>query len=263
MLPKKIKYAVVFDIDETLGNFSQLAAFWDLIHKYLGMEIDPKYFFAILDQFSLFFRPKLFSLLKRLKQKRQRHICDHVMIYTNNNGPNSWANMIRDYLHYKLRYPLFDQIIRAFEIDGVRIEPARTSHNKSYRDFINCTRMPPNTRVCFLDDREHDEMKHENVVYIKLEPYYYNTGFREMATFFNSKFSEDLFKDKGKKDFIEFIAQNTNRYKLKHLDKSKTEMNIDILVTEQIMKDIDEFFRTPRQFTQKRRIKSRRTTQKN
>ena len=35
MLDKKQKYAIVFDLDETLGSFSQLYIFWNLTKLFL------------------------------------------------------------------------------------------------------------------------------------------------------------------------------------------------------------------------------------
>ena len=83
------------------------------------------------------------------------------MIFTNNNGPNNWVTLIKEYIHKKLKYNLFDQIIRAFKVNGKQIELCRTSHNKSHKDFINCTNLPENTEICFIDDVLHKKMEHE------------------------------------------------------------------------------------------------------
>ena len=42
---------------------------------------------------------------------KQENKCQKVLIYTNNQGPESWAKQIMEYFHYKLNYELFDQII--------------------------------------------------------------------------------------------------------------------------------------------------------
>ena len=69
------------------------------------------------------------------------------MIYTNNQGPKSWAESIRDYFHNKLKYEIFDQIIGAFKVKGKQIEIGRTSHYKSIKDLINCTKLPEETNT--------------------------------------------------------------------------------------------------------------------
>ena len=96
-----INYAIVFDMDETLGSFGQLHRFWYLLTVYLDNEdLDKKYFFNLLDLFPLFLRPNIFSLLIKIKKKKIAKICNYVMIYTNNTGQNSWANIIKSYFHY-------------------------------------------------------------------------------------------------------------------------------------------------------------------
>ena len=105
-----------------------------------------------------------------VKQRNQGN-CDGIMIYTNNQGPKEWAEIISNYFSYKIGQKVFDKIIAAFMIRGKKVEPGRTSHDKSYADFINCTKLPKNTQVCFIDDVEHPEMEHKNVYYINVKPY--------------------------------------------------------------------------------------------
>ena len=40
------------------------------------------------------------------------------MIYTNNQGPKEWTQMIKHYIETRLEYNLFDKIIGAFKIKG-------------------------------------------------------------------------------------------------------------------------------------------------
>ena len=257
-----VKYAVVFDMDETLGHFPQLYRFWNLLTVYLNNEeLESKYFYNIIDTFPLFLRPKILSILKNIKKKKRANICNYVMIYTNNNGPIYWANLIKSYFHYKLNYNLFDQIIKAFKVEDEIVELCRTSHNKSFTDFINCTKLPTNTKICFLDDSLHKEMNHENVLYINIEPYYYNISFKLLADKFYDK-NKNLFS-KSKAHFINYIILNTNNYKLSHLNKSSTKKNIDLLLSYQIIKEINKFFKNIPKTTKKKRKKIKKNiTQK-
>lgn len=245
-------YAVVFDMDETLGSFSQLYRFWNLTKKYLNKsDLNNNYFYEILDLFPLFLRPNILILLELIKKKKITKVCDYVMIYTNNNGPNTWASLIKSYFHYKLNYELFDKIIHAFKINGKQIELCRTSYEKSFSDLINCTQLPVNTKVCFLDDQQHDEMQHKNVVYINIEPYHYNIKYEIMAYNFYNKF-EKLF-DNDVKDFINYINLNTRNHNLNTLNKSKVQKNIDLLLTNEIIKQIKLFFKSNKHRTHKNR----------
>ena len=256
---KKQNYAIVFDMDETLGNFSQLYRIWNLIKIYLSKsDLDNKYFYSIIDNFPLFLRPNILVLLKNIKQKKLNGLCDYVMIYTNNNGPNEWANLIKSYFHHKLKYNLFDQIIRAFKINGKQIEICRSSHNKSFKDFINCTKLPQNTKVCFIDDQYHKEMEHNNVLYINIEPYFYNIEYQEIANIFY-KNNKHLF-NKSITNFLNYIKLNTNNHNLNAINKTQTQKNIDLLLTYQIIKEVNTFFKTkPKNFTSKKRDKKNKT----
>ena len=68
------------------------------------------------------------------------------MIYTNNQGPRSWTVKIKGYFENKLKNRIFDQIIAAFKVNGKRVELQRSSHSKSFDDFIKCTKMPQKCR---------------------------------------------------------------------------------------------------------------------
>ena len=252
------KYAIVFDLDETLGHFSQLYFFFSLVNQYLNIsnKNNKQKFFKFLDKFPEFLRANILELLNIIKQKKRVGICDYVMIYTNNNGPKEWAELIMEYFHYRLNYKLFDKIIAAFKINNKIIEVCRTSHSKSYNDFINCTRLPPNTKVCFFDDQCHENMEHDNVVYINLKPYTYNIPFRMMAeVFFSDNYSDFKNKEYSKRDnkdrFIKYIDKNSKNYMLEYLNKSTTEMQIEYLITQRMIKEIDIF------------LKNKNTTRKN
>ena len=52
-----------------------------------------------------------------------------MIIYTNNQGPKSWAVKIKDYFHYKLSYNLFDRVIGAYKVNGKINEKSRNTKN--------------------------------------------------------------------------------------------------------------------------------------
>jgi hypothetical protein len=252
-IPNSVNYVMVFDLDETLGHFSQLYVFWSLFTKYINNN-NEMLFFELLDTFPKFLRPNILNILKNIKQKKEKGLCNYVMIYTNNNGPKSWATMIQNYFHHKLKYHLFDRIIGAFKVNGQIIEVCRTSHGKSMKDLINCTKLPSNSQICFLDDQTHNEMYNENVLYINLKPYNHNINFITMASKTYDKYYSYFPSVKSKEDFINYIANNTQNYKLEYLNKSKVEYNIEQVFGNVLIKKIEAFFNSKsRKFTKKNR----------
>ena len=262
MLSKK--YVIVFDLDETLGHFSQAFRFWDLLKIYLNNNnLHENNLFKLFDLFPEFFRTDIFKLLKLIKYKKQKKICDKVMIYTNNCGPNNWVSLIKDYIHKKINYNLFDQIIRAFKINGKHIELCRTSYNKTHRDFINCTKLPENTEICFIDDNYHHKMQHENVLYINVKPYYNIFDYKFMCKkYYNN--NKNLFKTHYN-EFENFIINNTyyDDYTKLYVEKSTVEKNIEFLITQKMIKEIKLFLSQNKKYTRKHKLYNNNKTRKN
>ena len=186
MNPQKV---VVFDLDETIGYFTELGAFIDALENWLNKSISRTLFNQILDLFARFYlRPNILSILRYLKEKKEAGICSKVMIYTNNNGPRRWVLSIKSYLEYKLNYKLFDRIISAYKIGDKKIEKCRTTHEKTYDDFLACSRVSKNAKICFLDDTLHPRMKHDQIDYIHLTQYRFTVPFKKLTDIFlNSK----------------------------------------------------------------------------
>jgi len=158
---------VVFDVDETLGAFSSFSALCEQVSPH---RISFQLFSHLLDRNPTFLRPGILDILSVLKHVKILRNCT-VAMYTNNQGPNQWVDMIRAYLENKLRFKLFDHVIRAYKISGRQVEKKRTSHEKSVRDLLACTRIPAKTRIFFVDDQLHPEMIKENVHYFHIRPY--------------------------------------------------------------------------------------------
>ena len=187
---KKGKYKyIVFDVDETLGYFSQFGSFIDAISFYnkdfSGSVFER--FNEILDLYPEFIRPKMTELLQYIYEKKVNGKCSGVFIYTNNQGPRAWVQHIAKYFDYKVcnvernnGITLFDKIIAAYMINGKVVELGRTSQNKTYDDLLRITGISPHAEVCFVDDLNHPEMRHENVLYLNVKPYVKTLSVNEM-----------------------------------------------------------------------------------
>jgi len=235
---------VVFDMDETLGYFIQFSYFWENLKVYFNkqnkeLKLLDDNFNKILTLYPEYIRPNISSVLKYLKHKLEINKCQGVMIYTNNNGSKEWIHHIKDFFEDKINYNLFNQVIRAFKVNGKQIEMCRTTNEKTVKDFIKCTKLPENTQICFLDDLFHPKMNYENVYYIKLKAYKYDLPFDEIIKrFTNSEIGKKLLNDP--QDFHDYMNEIFNTYS--YVPKTKEEQDIDKIITKQTMLYLQNFF---------------------
>ena len=249
---------VVFDLDETLGYFTQYGIFWDSLTHYFKLKNKPEpsqlIFDNTLDLFPEFLRPNIINILNYLKNKKQSSCCHKMMIYTNNNGSKEWAQHIINYFEKKINYKIIDQIISAFKIRGKIVEMCRTTHNKTHNDLIRCTKIPANSEICFLDDTFYPEMANDNIYYINVKPYYHDLRFEYML----KKFKESVFGKEligNDNDFSNIMLSQIELYKYECIDKDPEEYNIDKIISKHIITHLDEFFNKKRNKTIKNKSK--------
>jgi len=232
---------VVFDLDETLGYFTEFGIFSDCLNKYFkNNEYSNTNFNELLDLYPEFLRPKIINTLKYLKTKKKENKCYKVMIYTNNQGHKSWAINIKNYFDKKVEYELFDKIIAAFKVRGQQIELGRTSHDKTMDDFVRCTKLPDNIEVCFIDDLYHAGMVDDKVYYINVKPYKHQLSIERMVnTFLKSRLGSNVHNNA---DFIKSIHAEFNKYKYKITNKTPQEQEIDEIIGKRMLQHLKQFF---------------------
>jgi hypothetical protein len=251
---------VVFDLDETLGYYVEFGMFWDALTNYIktnniSIIIDQLLFNKVLDLYPEFLRPNIINILNYLKQKKKAKHCNKLMIYTNNQGPDEWAQQIQNYFEQKINYKLFDQIIKAFKIRGKHVELCRTSHMKNHNDLIRCTKIPESTEICFLDDVLHPGMVDDRVYYINLKPYVYDLPFELMIDrFMKSNIINTTTNTNFKQDMLQFMK----KYRHFYVEKTKESQNIDKILSKKILHHLHTFFNKGSKTTRKnRRIKNK------
>ena len=251
---------IAFDLDETLGYFTQISIFWDALENFYGHNLFNETFFELMDVFPEVFRPNIFNILDFLHKKQQRKACYKIFIYTNNQGPKSWVTMLSEYMNTKVGYKIFDYIIAAYKIRGKQIEPKRTSHDKSVTDLISCTNIPANVEICFIDDLYHPLMDKDNVYYINIKPYRVSLSFEEMAArYYDQVLSK---KNMNKTFFINNIVAYMKQYNYTVLKKSEEERKVDTIVSKKLLENLEDFLKTNRnpntRKNRNRRVKSMR-----
>ena len=253
----------VFDLDETIGSFSELYILFKCI-EYIKTDLklsifdnDKELLFALLDLFPEFFRYGISIIFQYLYEKKNITNNILVYIYTNNNCiPISWTTIIVKYMEEKFGVDdLFDNIIRAFKIGNQVVEYNRTTATKTYKDLIRCVHIPVNTELCFIDNVDYPKMKHRHVYYIQPKPYYHYVNRNEIIErFINSQsghLMQSLVQDKLKNIVMNYY--NKNDYILHEYVKTKEEFDMDILISKKIMYHIKHFF-----YMKIRKIKTRK-----
>lgn len=236
---------VVFDLDETIGYFLELGVFWEALLLYTNPAniLTQEVFNKVLDLYPEFMRPNLFTILKYLKRQKTSGLCRSVMIYTNNTGPPEWVHFIKNYIHDKMEYNLFDQVIGAFKVNGKIIEICRTTTEKNKDDFIRCTKLPENIEICFVDNEYHESMHQHDIYYINVNTYINALQPNVMVDrFISNSVSRPLVQNKA--DFNKFATTYMKRYSgIYNLIKSKEEYEIDKIVSKQLMILLQSFFK--------------------
>ena len=242
---------IVFDLDETLGYFQEMCIFIDAIEFFLNAKISQNEFNEILDLYPEFLRPDILHILDFIKLKKDKTNCK-LMIYTNNQRSKEWVIKIKNYFDYKLNGKLFDQVIAAFKINGKHLELCRTSHDKSYSDFIKCTKLPKETKVCFIDDQMHKGMKHDNVYYVKVKPYIYMLDFKIMIDRYLNHLGSKVCKNANNyNDYVYQIINYMNSINFEYTSKSVEEQQIDKIVSKRILQHLIIFLNIHKNKTNK------------
>lgn len=238
---------VVFDMDETLGYFVELGIFWDSLKSYIkmkniDMKIDQDLFNKVLDLYPEFLRPNIINILNYLKNKKRDKHCNKLMIYTNNQGPLEWAQHIKHYFESKIHNQLFDQVINAFKVNGKHVEICRTTHMKTHKDFIRCTKVPEDSKICFIDDVYHPGMKNDNIYYINIKPYAHDLSFEIMIERFIESNIIPMNTEIEIAAINKYMINNMLKYNYSFVEKTKDMLNIDKILSKKILQHLHIFF---------------------
>ena len=243
-MTKRAINVVVFDMDETLGHFSPVGLIWDTIQSTCRIHnLTSPTFDDLMKLFPEYQRPGVLKILRYLQGKKEQNICSSIMIYTNNQGPNSWANLICGYFERELGVKLFDRIIRAFKIRGQQIEPMRTSHTKSISDLLSCAQLPAKTQICFIDDQYHNSMDHDKVFYIQIKPYTYCMPYERIAHRLCESDLVSSFTPEAITYLRHTISNLKNIYPEDNSQTTNTELSVDTSVSKRILQHLQSFFK--------------------
>jgi hypothetical protein len=233
------KKTIVFDLDETLGQFTDLHVVYKTVVKLLHRDLSQSEFNSLMDLYPEFLRPGIITILEFLYHKKTQNAFYRLFLYTNNQCSGNWIKYIIYYLHLRigaLENPLFEEPICAFKIRDKVVELRRTSNVKSYSDLIQCIMLPSEkTEICFIDNTYYEKMCNDSVYYILPQSYYHslkkndiiNRLIKNINIFTSSIGSVALY------NLLE-ISLCENEY-------DKTSRETDIYITKKIMFHVREF----------------------
>jgi hypothetical protein len=242
-----MKRGVVFDMDKCIGYFTQIALYQDIIED-LSRPLKVNEYFELFDIFPEIFRPGIFGVFKYLlKEKKKKNL--QIILYTNNNGPPSWATNIRKYIEHKIKRKLFDRTIKGWKFDNKIVEEKRGGYAKSLSDLLKCTKLTKKDRIIFFDDRdEHYKMIHRNVDYQVVKPYMSGIHHEDFVDkFMKSKLNKKL--KVNKEELIRECNSSGYRPKLSLVKYSNND----------IMKPLREFLKSTKKTRKQRRFKKKKT----
>ncbi len=175
--------AIVFDLDETIGHFTNLNQLHKVMEELLGRTLVQTEFDKLMDMYPEFLRPGILTILEFLEYKKKQGTLHKVYLYTNNQCGKRWVDCIISYINAKINSVtgLFDDTIYAFKIKNRIIDIRRTTNNKTHEDLIKCTLIKDaTTELCFVDDKKYTQMYNDNVYYVKPRPYVHSMTKQEI-----------------------------------------------------------------------------------
>jgi hypothetical protein len=253
---RKSPVVIAFDLDETLGSFTDLEILWRTILSF--QKNKPIDFNKLLDLYPEFLRYGILLILEFIYNKKKKGLCDKVYIYTNNQCSHDWCKMIAKYFDYKLKadIELFDKIICAFKIDNKIVEPKRTTHNKTHNDFINCTLLPKKTKICFVDNTYFYEMVHDRVYYIQPLSYIHQlSGNVIIDRFMKSDLCNEIIDIDKRSIFADLLYIQFSKEDRMNIEISKKHYEMDIHISQKLMYHIKEFFYLTQKKSRTKKIK--------
>ena len=243
-LPNKV---IVFDLDETLGSFGDLYLMWTGV-KHLHPDFNQ--FHKLMELYPEFLRYGILTILEFLYEKKATNECSQIFIYTNNRCSKEWVQQICKYFESQVHKTLpkghlpkclFNKLICAFKINNRLVEKSRTTHRKTYSDFMRCAMLPKDTQICFIDDYEHHDMKNSRVYYICPKPYYHTlTGSEIIQRFLDTKW---FIKRKSPLLYSKDYWFNWFRSHGRHAGYESRKKNIqqDITISQKMLYHIKDF----------------------
>jgi hypothetical protein len=258
-VPQK-KKLVVFDLDETIGDFYMFYYFWRFLimqYEYSPESLKTADFIhqqttinQILDLYPEFFRPGISVIFQYLIHKKRTGHLSIMWLYTNNTLSPQYPVLIKNYIHHFIRSDLIDNIVSAFSIKGRRVDLRRFEVEKEYADFINCLNYGEDLDICFVDNHLHEGMIHCQVFYIKLNTYRHGLSFAEiMKRLYYSPLGDILFHRISYMNALGLLNDFLEKEQVVG-NQGMVDVHTEYAISLQLLGQIKHFFKTNGRFVQ-------------
>ena len=174
---------IVFDLDETIGHFSQLYAIYIKMKQIYNFEISVTHLHSLFQKYIKAFRPGIFLLFAYIKVLKESNAHLLTVLYTNTTLPKIWIHAIITFIEKKIHLQesstLFDHVIDI-------THPLRKTLKKNIKDltFI-CKIAPDNMAILFIDNVKHTSIHHKYMIYTHVYSYMYRYSNTSVWTSFH------------------------------------------------------------------------------
>jgi hypothetical protein len=250
----KIPDYVIFDLDETLGYFTELSIIWGCLQSVYNAS-GQNTFNKLCEVFEKdYFRPGIFRVFKFLK-KQGNNV--KVILYTNNTGQIEWLTMILKYIEMRAGVSnLFHKIVPGFKRGDPPGPHKRTSFEKTYSEIIRCASIPNNARIIFFDDLWHPKMHTKQVSYVHVRPFFH--PLRPAFIIHKLQHSYFQFLDYSTNSYLYRCIKNFHKQYVDRGHHHKTSRIDD----QDIITPIKQFLRVQKKTVRRRKSKSHNKTKK-
>lgn len=234
---KSDKIYIVFDMDETIGQFGQLYFFIRAISKYNKKTFMMSEMLYLISKYTKYFRPYMFNIFNILKKDKIKYSKKlQVIIYSNNKIGKQWIDLMCKYIEYKLKFKLFDDVIGPYNVNNKIEDERRSTNSKTFSDFSNITSSTKDTPIMFMDNNFFKEMNKENIFYLLVEPYEYQYTIDDIIDIYLKEYKVDNIVE-----FKSFIYEVMHKTVYKNIKMEVTKK--DIKNGHEIMLHLKNFLR--------------------
>ena len=163
---------IVFDLDETIGYFSQLYAIYIKMKQIYKIDASISQLHSLFEKHLKVFRPGIFLLfayINILKESNKQLI---TVLYTNTTLPNIWIRAIVSFIEKKIHINHEERRLFDFVIDVTH--PSRKTLKKNIADLTNICKIPSDkVAILFIDNLKHASINHKCMIYTQVYSYMY------------------------------------------------------------------------------------------